>query len=61
MRSPDVKSQRGDDGGKGIRSSGNDEETEEGSGKETGHGRWRRVTRCWTQEETVGVMVLVSS
>ena len=28
MRSPDGKSQRGDDGGKGIGSSGNDEETE---------------------------------
>ena len=31
------------------------------SGKETGHGRWRRATRCCTQEETVGVTVLVSS
>ena len=31
MRSPDGKSQRGDDGGKGIVSSGNDEETEYGS------------------------------
>ena len=31
------------------------------SGKETGHGRWRRDTRCCTQEETVGVMGLVSS
>ena len=31
MRSPDGKSQRGDDGGKGIGSSGNDEETEDGS------------------------------
>ena len=30
MRSPDGKSQRGDDGGKGIGSSGNDEETEDG-------------------------------
>ena len=29
MRSPDGKSQRGDDGGKGIGSSGNDEETED--------------------------------
>ena len=28
MRSPDGKSQRGDDGGKGIGSSGNDEEME---------------------------------
>ena len=31
MRSLDGKSQRGDDGGKGIGSSGNDEETEDGS------------------------------
>ena len=31
MRSPDGKSQRGDDGRKGIGSSGNDEETEDGS------------------------------
>ena len=28
MRSPDGKYQRGDDGGKGVGSSGNDEETE---------------------------------
>ena len=28
-------------------------------GEETGHGRWRRDTRCCTQEETEGVMVLV--
>ena len=50
MRSPDGKSQRGDDGGKGIGSSGNVEETEDGSTmctgdemeKETGHGRWWR-------------------
>ena len=33
MRSPDGKSQRGDDGGKGFGSSGNDEETEDGSKK----------------------------
>ena len=31
------------------------------SGKDTGHGRWRRDTRCCTQEETLGVMGLVSS
>ena len=31
VRGPDGKSQRGDDGGKGIGSSGNDEETEDGS------------------------------
>ena len=30
MRSPDEKSERGDDGWKGIGSSGNDEETEDG-------------------------------
>ena len=30
MRSPDEKSQRGDDGGKGIGSSGNDEVAEDG-------------------------------
>ena len=49
MRSPDGKSQRGDDGGKGVGSSGNDEETEyklweycvyrRRIGEETGHGR----------------------
>ena len=36
MRSLDGKSQRGDDGGKGIESSGNDEETEDGSTMCTG-------------------------
>ena len=36
MRSPDGKSQRGDDGWKGIGSSGNDEETEYGSTMCTG-------------------------
>ena len=36
MRNPDGKSQRGDDGGKGIGSSGNDEETEDGSTMCTG-------------------------
>ena len=61
MRSPDGKCQRGDDGGKDIGSSGKYEETEGGSGKETGHGRWRSDTRCCTQEETVGVTVLISS
>ena len=67
MRSPDGKSQREDDGGKGIGSSGNDEETEDGStmctverrqGTEV---RWRRDTRCCAQDEMVGSMVLVSS
>ena len=29
------------------------------SGEETGHGRWRRDTRCCTQEETEGVIVNV--
>ena len=36
MRSPYRKSQRGDDGGKGIGSSGNDEETADGSTMCTG-------------------------
>ena len=47
------------DAPQGVGSSGNDEETEDGStvfrirsGEETGHGRWRRDTRCCTQEET---------
>ena len=31
MRSPDGKSERGDDRGKGVESGGNDEETEDGS------------------------------
>ena len=31
MRSPDGKSEREDDGGKGVASSGNDENTEDGS------------------------------
>ena len=46
-------------------SSGNDEETEDGSTvyrrrsrKEIGHGRWRRDATCCAQEETDGVMVL---
>ena len=70
IRSPDGKSERGDDGGKGVRSSGNGEEMEDGStvckgddrsGMETRHRIWRRDTRCCTQEETNGIMVLVSS
>ena len=36
MLSPDGKSQRGDDGGKGIGSSGYDEETEDGGTMCTG-------------------------
>ena len=53
MQSPDGESEWhcGDDGEKCVGSSGNDE----------GHGRWRRDTRCCTQEEKVGVVVLVSS
>ena len=68
IRSPDGKSQRVDDGGKGIGSSGNYEETEDGSTMCTGdeverrrHGILRRDTRCCTQEETARVTVLVSS
>ena len=68
MRSPDGKSQRGDDGGKGIGSSCNDEEKEYGSTMFTGdeverrrHRRWRRDKRCCMQDEMVGVMLLVSS
>ena len=42
MRSPDGKSQRWADGGKGIGSSGNDEETEYGSTMCTGDEMERR-------------------
>ena len=65
----DGKSERGDDGWKGVGSSGNYEETEDGrtvctedeverrQGTEDGGGD----TRCCTQEETEVVMELVSS
>ena len=45
MRSPDGKSQRGDDGGKGVGSDGNDEETEDGSIVCTGDEVERRQAR----------------
>ena len=69
MRSPDGKYERGDDGGKGVGSSGNDEEMDDGSTVCTGDEVERRqgmedgrgIQDGCTQEETVGVMVLVSS
>ena len=45
IRSPDGKSERGDDGGKGVRSSGNGEEMEDGSTVCTGYEvEWRHGT-----------------
>ena len=57
MRSPDGKSESGDDGVKGVGSSGNDEDTENGSTVYTGDEVERRQgtenggrdTRCCTQ------------
>ena len=68
MQSPDGKSERGDDGGKALEVVAMMRRrkmevlcVQETKWKGDMAGRWRRGTICFTQEETEGVMVLVSS